>query len=50
MKASELREHSILGKVKETGYDWSTKVEAKRGGRETRDTSKREPWGFSEFC
>lgn len=50
MKTSELREHGILGKAKETGHDWSIKAEAKWGGRETRDTSNREPWGFSEFC
>ena len=50
MKASELREHGVFGKAKETGYDWSIKAESKRGGSETRDTSKRELWGFSEFC
>ena len=50
MKASELREHGAFGKAKETGYDWSIKVEANSGGSETRDTSKRELWGFSEFC
>lgn len=50
VKASEFGEHSAFGKVKETGYDWSIKFEAKRVGSETRGISKKELWGFCKSC